>query len=428
MSFTAPIQVNPTDATDIAVADHSAPAPVQFNDTLFLFYKANGSDGIFYTTLQDEGSDWTTITNVAAPGMRVAPNTGPCPIVFKGTMYLFYNGVNDQGGGTGTWYSTFNDPTWNAVVSVQALIGPMGFEPGTYPVAVVFQEKLYLFWCGVGMDGIFYATYDGTWEGQYYVGPSTGRPKISAQTSPAVAVFNNTLYLFCNQDSQGTWYTCFTNGSWTPVSSIQAKIGPMGFLDGTSPVALATGSEDELIIFWVGIGKNGLWYTRFNGITWTTQKAMEQYGPQQLLPTSDAGAVATGVGMFQSKIFWVALDRSLWYNESLAFDLDNVNVAKALSSLNAGNAFVCYSQDSTMANYFQSRLTTYPVSVPPGSDGQNFVSSFVNWMFGWQLSPSDATYNLLFLSGLLSVAFVKGYRSKAIMGTTGIAFEFIPPG
>jgi hypothetical protein len=118
----------------IGLYDHSSPASVVFKDMLYVFYVGRGGDGIFYTTAK--AWDWSPIKNIndQARNIGVASNTSPSAVVYKDKIYLFYNGK----GNDGTWFTTFDGSRWSLALSISGLAGGMGFLPCTSPSAAVY--------------------------------------------------------------------------------------------------------------------------------------------------------------------------------------------------------------------------------------------------------------------------------------------------
>lgn len=435
MSFTPQDQI--TSLGSVGATGHSAPSPVQYKNNLYLFFNSRDNDGIYETRFKDPVDAWEIAQNLRSNGasnMGVAANTGPSAVVYRDKIFVFYNGV----GNDGVYYTTSTGLGWTSAVSVRTeLGGDCGFLPGTSPSAVVFDDWLYVFWIGSGADGIFYATYDGRrWDGQHKI--NGAGIAVRDQTSPATAVFQGALYVFYNGSGHdGTYYTIYDT-TWSRATRVVAYY-EQNFLDNTSPAVFTVGAEESMLLLWVT--GEGIQYSKFDGEQWAPYKLMpEEIGSQGLFPGSSPGAVATGFGTFESKVFWIGLEQGIWYSSSLSFAADDTpqETSDAIRAVMDNKAIVLYSQDAKTIPYFTPLLTASPETIPPDSTGRVSVfgmniADYYNWLIPRKLTNEQATKAFFTITAVLTVAFVQGYRIRARLQRAApqldpiaVAFELEP--
>jgi hypothetical protein len=201
-----------------------SPAPVVFNNDLYLFFNQSGKGGWLYYTSSSDGSNWSEVINVAGTGMSYTPS----PVVYNGDLYVFCTGQGDRGeiwfnrttGGSGaglTWagnteitcLNNSSDPasSYNGVVA---------------PVAIVFNNQLLLFFISSDWN-ISYMTYQGnnSWSEAAWLdngGTGYGTGCFTAVTYddpsgvPTLAVYfqgpgnNGLLYSMSTTDASSTSY------------------------------------------------------------------------------------------------------------------------------------------------------------------------------------------------------------------------------
>lgn len=304
----------------IRVLPRSAPAPIVFQNKLFVFYNGSGSDGIWYTAFDNKS--WAPVISVRThvPNINLAPGTSPAVVVFKGTLYLFYNGS----GHDGTWYTTFDGTRWSgSAISVSSQIGGQNFLLETSPSATVYDNKLYLFWNGSENDGIWFTTFDSKqWTNQTRLNAIVDGIILQDNTSPAVCTVGDYLYVFYNGfGHDGTWFTRLTKeGNWDAVVSVNFIIpGGMNFLDGTSPAAtpLTVGSKSSILLVWNGAANDGLWYSVIStdGTAAAQVSLKNTIGAVPVLNES-SGGVTVWLGV--PFIFWPSEQQQLWFTRGVS--------------------------------------------------------------------------------------------------------------
>jgi hypothetical protein len=244
-------------------------------------------NGIWYRSMDSSGtwSGW-----IMLPGFTDAR---PGVAVFQDRLYF----VCKQAASSNIWYGyyallngTVNGPfsgwTW--------LNGP------TPTVVSLATDSSYLYLAAESMDGsIWHRRMDtsGIWSTWTQVPGFT-------DVSPAIAVFQNRLYLVCKQaGSSNVWYgyvdlTAYPSGwsGWT-------------FLPGPTPDALTlTVSSDCLYVAARGM-ENGIWYRSMDSSgTWSGWAALPGYTPS-----------AIGISVYSGSVQFAARETgnySLWISKA----------------------------------------------------------------------------------------------------------------
>lgn len=143
--------------------------------------------------------------------------------------------------------------SFNKVQSLDSLVKGINLYPGSSPASVVFRDTLYVFYAGLGFDGIWCtSTRDGlTWAPIYNLNDKGARGSIGIAkgTSPAVAVYRDTLWLFFNGSGNDSVYnTKFDGTNWTAAAKSDIRNRYDTFLPKTSPSAAVC--KDVLYLFY----------------------------------------------------------------------------------------------------------------------------------------------------------------------------------
>ncbi|KAJ4051199.1 hypothetical protein NW760_001183 [Fusarium oxysporum] len=217
-------------------------------------------------------------------------------------------------GNNGTFWTTSQDGViWTMVNCLDdAMSTPPSetFEPSTSPAVAVYQDTLYVVWNSSAANGTLRYTYVNK-ATNAFVQPknlTAGGLSIRSQTSPAMVEFNGLLYLFFNGSGlNGTWMTTSNGNVWAIASPVTSNLGG-NFMDRTSPAIFVSDDKRVLTLLWYGSGSNGTWYTTTtNGITWSNQVGLND--GQVLM----AGSSPCGIGYHgRPYIFFVGGDGNLW--------------------------------------------------------------------------------------------------------------------
>ncbi|KAK6530888.1 hypothetical protein TWF281_007722 [Arthrobotrys megalospora] len=253
--------------------EHSGISSVVYEGELFVFYHGAGNDGI-YLTRTTNGKDWTVTQNLvnSIDHMGVEKETSPSAVVFNNKIYLFYTGA----GGDGAYYSTYNGSSWSSLTSVRAKIpNGMGMAYGSSVYPTVIKGKLYIYWSGSGNDGIFYSSTDG--------------------------------------------------GDWAGAKAMNDNVhrGGIGLYKGSSPTAtsydIPTADVSGELIYYNGAGGNGIYQVRNADDEWTVRNLANDIKGIHWRSSVDYTANPIAIlsaDKSKKQLFWSGADQGIWYSDS----------------------------------------------------------------------------------------------------------------
>ncbi|WIE52808.1 glycoside hydrolase [Pseudomonas sp. GM17] len=243
-----------------------SPAPVVYNNQLYVFHQGEGGgqpdNDLFYDCLSSAGT-WSGDTQVSWVNLSYSPSA-----VFCGNQILVcYQGeANGQPDGC-TYIASLTSSGGTSLegyVDIVPATPPVMNGPGTAaapityaPAVAVCNDNLYILHQGGGASGqLWFNVMNSTsWSGATQVNPQV----LSA--SPCAVNFGNVIYSFYNQGGQ-LWCNGNAGGAatWLPETQI-----PGVMLSGT-PSAVVF--NNEIYVFYQGASNNGqLCYVTYNPST-----------------------------------------------------------------------------------------------------------------------------------------------------------------
>ena len=414
-----------SNAPGMKVQKKTSPNAVVFGNALFVFYSGSTDEGIWYTSTTDAmGWNSTTAIKNKITGMGVQEGSSPNAVVFKNTLYLFYTGIGEDG----IWYTTTrNGQSWSSVQSIQKKTSEMNVLEGTSASAVVLGNTLYLFYSGNTDEGIWYtSTTDGVaWRPLQAIKNKISGMGVQEGSSPNAVVLGNTLYLFYTGiGGDGIWYTTTTNGqSWTPVKSIKKQASGMGVMKGTSASALAY--SGRLYLFYTGSGEDGLWYTTsLDGTTWSKVRSMRQdmtSGSQGVMKRTSAWVVEFDNLPY---VFWNGAGADgIWFSREAVFGIE-AQSETIFDQIRASQEFVVSVNDPRVVAFVNHCLGSVQRYVPAPLGDTDVGSTALSFDFpsavavsgqggqGRRVLSATAIAAAVVAMGMLSVvayAISKGY-------------------
>ncbi|KAG8820753.1 hypothetical protein FRC17_010066 [Serendipita sp. 399] len=198
----------------------------------------------------------------------------PAPVSYEGKLYLFYSG-REEGD---IWFTCYDWKMWSVPKKLNDLVPTARMHPGTNPCPVVYKDRLYIFFHGHGHDGTWYTTYNG---GQWTppVSVTGSLHNLMEYTSPSAAVTDGHLHLFwADIDDDGVHYTIFNGTKWSPCSKV-ANASPLA--RWTSPAVIS--KDDKLYLFYNSILRYGIYCTILAGGRWSVVSGRKGDPWRQLL-------------------------------------------------------------------------------------------------------------------------------------------------
>lgn len=280
--FIADLSVGALVPPNGVLAHVNEPTLCEFNGLMYLFHKNSGV-GIECITSTD-GNNWSLPMVIGANNCVSAPSS----VVYKDTLYVFYQGLEDP---ALIWYTTTADgKNWTAPQHLDTTI-----STSSSPTVVVFNDKLYVFYMGSGGDvKIWYVGFDGTsWDALEHI-----HDGVATSTTPNAAVLDNTLYIFYKGSDSDTniWMVSSADGNvWGAEVCCETDINT-----DTTPAAYLTSGECTL--YYRGSGSNHfIWKATGTDVASMMKAACTSSG----IATVDAPVVASlpsGAAVYYSTV------------------------------------------------------------------------------------------------------------------------------
>jgi hypothetical protein len=253
----------------------STPAPLaacEFNQSLFLFWKANDSSNMIYVSGANDGRFWPG--GQMLTGIDSTPEAPAC-CAFNGRLYVFWK-ANDSS--NALYFSVSNDgKSWAAGQTINQID-----STPRAPAACVFNNQLYLFFkANDPSNSIYYtASTDGrTWPAAQKINQLDSTPE-----PPATCVFNNQLYVFfkANDRSNSIYFSASSDGrAWPAAQTINQ-------VDSTPLAVAANVLCNEIYLFWkANDDSNSIYFsTSASGTSWGNGKTINDVDSTPVSPTA----------------------------------------------------------------------------------------------------------------------------------------------
>lgn len=227
----------------------------------------------------------------------VVMNGSPSAVLYNGQPYLFFN--NTQELLAQTVLGSGN--AWSASTISALSSGADVEDVPAAPAAVVFNDSVYLFYADLSQGGqiCYWATADGnTW--------SSGTvPGAASTQTPAAVVYGGQLYVvYQSSASSGQIEYCVSADGTTWAAAVAPPVG------GTSATPAAAVFDDQLYLCYQGSGSQAgqLWYSVWDGSQWASETQVAGVGLSQ-----SPSAVVSGSHLY---VVYQGADNDgqLWYS------------------------------------------------------------------------------------------------------------------
>ena len=226
-----------------------SPALVVFQGKLHLFYQISGADNMQHAVY--DGNTWSKPEALLVDDGIWYTTGSPALAVFQGKLHLMNQGLRSDGS---LWHAIYDGKTWSKYGA--------GGGISDSPALAVFQGKLHLLCRGSNDNQMWHAAYDGKiWSRFLHLKGKSSEYSIIG--SPALAVFNNTLY--CISEGGGgdgwLWITKYDGKTWSRHEIMtHSALSRFGTTDGPGLIDY----DNRLFCFHQGQSKSGwLWYTAY---------------------------------------------------------------------------------------------------------------------------------------------------------------------
>ena len=243
----------------------ASPSAVRWQDGIEVFFQGANNDGQLWRTFSADGNSWgTTQTNVQVPGVGMSGS--PSAVVYNGSLYVFYQGLNNSGG---LWYTVSADSiNWTQHPPVPNL----GMKES--PSAVLWQGGIQVF--HQAGNGQLWRTFSSDGNNWGTTQTDAQVPGVGMSGSPSAVVYNGSLYVFYQglNNSGGLWYAVSSDSiNWTQHNPV-----PNLVMSGSPSAVLWQGGIE---VFFQGANNDGQLWRTFSpdGNNWgTTQTNVQVMG------------------------------------------------------------------------------------------------------------------------------------------------------
>lgn len=232
-------------------------------------------------------------------------SASPALAEYNGELYVAYKAKSSNN----IYYAASTGSVWSSPKLVSGSWGEADTKAA--PALVTYGSKLFAFWTGATGDRIWYSTYDGTsWSTQSTIGGSWGHALTSTNEGPALAPTN-----------------------------------PGG------------GETGDLYAAWTGWHTGRIWYSQFNGSSWTGQWSTPFSTPDApavvydaLVPdllfsyTANSGELAEGACTFPNSCAGGLMNEG------------TTNAADALAQTQAVNHYVAWTDPTTNQIWYAAEI------------------------------------------------------------------------
>jgi hypothetical protein len=249
----------------------TAPGMGVLNAKLYMLYRGDEEPDIYFSSY--DAVTWSGNKKISDVS-DISPKTSQSPAVanYGGQLYILYRGDEEPD----IYLMTFNGAKWavNKRISEISDINP---KTATSPALAVFNNLLYVLYRGREETDIYVTTFNGVvWSGNKRISEISGiDPKT--ETSPAVAVFKGRLYmLYRGHDRDDIYLTTHDGMSWTGNRMI-SEISEISPQTDTSPAVSVL--NNELFVLYRGVNKSDIYQMTFDGTSWNGNVELSQVSP-----------------------------------------------------------------------------------------------------------------------------------------------------
>jgi hypothetical protein len=281
---------NQINTSNGAPESNYGPSLAYYNGLLYMVYKGAHSNTLYMCWY--DGTSWQGNQPIA--GMSGQSNYTPAMAVYNGLLYLIYKGAHSN-----TLYAAwYNGKSWAGNIPISQMGGGLSPASNLAPALAVYNNTLYMSYKGAYSSTLYIAWFDGTnWHGNTPIQTNNGGP--ATIWTPALAVYTpdgaNQLLYAVYAGLSGTLYASYFNGtSWfgnqtisTPNGTPASNSGPWMAHIGSSLVALYKGQVS-----------NDLYSATLTGSTWTGNQTLGSTSPIAPESNYQGSIVPYGNGLY----------------------------------------------------------------------------------------------------------------------------------
>jgi C1A family cysteine protease len=276
------------------------------NNLLYLVYRSSADSTMWWSW--SDGNIWygdaqIQTTRPSTPKTSAAPALA---LYNNNKLYLVYRSSADST----MWYSWFDGTTWNGDTQIKTSGGSTP-KTSAAPALAVYNNKLYLVYRSSSNSTMYYAWFDGTnWNGDTQIKTAGGvTPKTGA--TPGLAVYNNKLYIVYHSSADSTmWYAWFDGTNWN--GDTQIKTSSKTPKTSASPSLAVNSANNTLYLVYKSSADSTMWWSWFNGTDWQGDVQLDL--TNIVTPkTSDTPALAVNSGNKIYMVYRSSADDTMWW-------------------------------------------------------------------------------------------------------------------
>lgn len=274
---------------------------------LGVFYKG-GTDNYGLHSCSFDGTTWRGGADVSGQSGGINAKTdkalGAC--LYENRLYVAYKGWTSDD----LYISVFDGTTWAGDVKIRDMPGGIDARSSAPPTLIVYNDLLHIFYKAHDGDQVRAAWFDGLqWAGGSAIADLAGGVNPRTDTGPCAAAFGGKLYLFYMGAGGIKLYSCWCDGgTWGGGQAIGDQAGGIDPWSDDPPTAAVFGGT--LFLVYRGAGSQSIFVSRFDGRTWSGDKAISDE-PGHISPQTDSGP---SLIVFQNRLGLVYKGK---YTESL---------------------------------------------------------------------------------------------------------------
>ena len=164
--------------------------------------------------------------------------------------------------------ATFDGSYWTGNQKIADMPGGISPESNYTPALSVFQGYLYMAYKGAHSNELYLSWFDGeSWRGNQKIADMPGDISPESNYGPAIAVYDDALWMIFKGAHSNELYQAEYNGSWSGNQKISDMPGGINPESNYTP-ALARFLEDLFLIY-KGAHSNEIYQATWDGTTWT---------------------------------------------------------------------------------------------------------------------------------------------------------------
>lgn len=234
------------------------------------------------------------IQQQANSGFNTNAGYAPALATYGNTVYMAWTNPNDST----IYYSHLSGSTWTAPVQVTGIFQGAEWiaETRSAPALASFNNQLYLAWTGKNSAEIYYSNFNGSWTHQSPVMPA-GNTYAVTNFAPALAPWGGELYLAWTEADNSISYSslALSAGTWTAATKLSSV--PSNSVPGASNGPALAADASGPFIAWNSDPTQSIWSSSLLG-------PAEKFNlPLHVLPAPPETSFSPGLTQYGNSVY-----------------------------------------------------------------------------------------------------------------------------